>query len=66
MPPGKYHHRDRKVRLQDATRHFRLALAADGFTKGLLKEKHKAFVRQLNVAYLSDFRMSGGSCPIWV
>ena len=31
---------------------------ADGFTKGLLKDKHKAFVRQLNIAFLSEFRTS--------
>jgi hypothetical protein len=31
---------------------------ADGFTKGLLREKHHAFVRQLNMAYLSEFRQS--------
>jgi hypothetical protein len=29
---------------------------ADGFTKGLLKEKHQAFVRQLNMITLSEFR----------
>jgi hypothetical protein len=29
---------------------------ADGLTKGLLREKHRAFVRQLNMMTLSEFR----------
>jgi hypothetical protein len=29
---------------------------ADGFTKGLMKDKHLAFVRQLNMIVLSEFR----------